>query len=154
MIELSHDGPPDLEFSADGDKGNITVALLHSASNLKGYEVVIKQVDPEDNEWKDLETTNIWHASGVYACCVEIKWRQVVQLKVVLPVKKIDLTNDKTWFKVVQMTYDICPKTNRIHVEKYGVHVWQILSLSHNATLDLSRICSSAKCVEIRYFIQ
>ena len=66
VIELSHDGPPELEVSGDGDKGNITVALLHSASNLKGYEVVIKQlVDPENNEWKDLETKSIWHASGI-----------------------------------------------------------------------------------------
>ena len=65
VIELSHDGPPDLEFSGDA-KGNITVALLQSASNLKGYEVVIKQlVDPENNEWRDLETNTIWHASGI-----------------------------------------------------------------------------------------
>ncbi|KAL9961847.1 hypothetical protein ACROYT_G030874 [Oculina patagonica] len=64
VIELSHDGPPDVEFSGDA-KGNITVALLHSASNLKGYEVVIKQlVDPENNEWKDLETNTIWHTSA------------------------------------------------------------------------------------------
>ena len=65
VIELSDDGPPDLECSGDA-KGNITVALLHSASNLKGYEVVIKQlVDPENNEWKELETKNTWHASGI-----------------------------------------------------------------------------------------
>ena len=68
VIELSDDGPPDLEYSGDA-KGNITVALLHSASNLKGYEVVIKQlVDPENNEWKELETTNIWHTSGTRVC--------------------------------------------------------------------------------------
>ena len=61
VIELSHDGPLDLELSGD-DEGNVTVTLLHSASDLKGYEVVIKQlVYPHDNEWKDLET---WHASG------------------------------------------------------------------------------------------
>ena len=55
VIELSYDGPPDLEFR--DDEGNVTVALLHSASDLKGYEVVIKQlVDPYDNKWKDLET--------------------------------------------------------------------------------------------------
>ena len=61
VIELSHDGSPDLEFSGD-DEGKVTVALLHSASDLKGYEVVIKQlVDPLNNKWKDLKT---WHASG------------------------------------------------------------------------------------------
>ena len=61
VIELSHDGPTDLELSGD-DEGNVTVALLHSATDLKGYEVVIKQLaDPYDNEWKDLET---WHVSS------------------------------------------------------------------------------------------
>ena len=64
VIELSHDGPPDLEFMENAS-GSINVALLHSASNSKGYEVVIKQlVDPEYNEWEDLETKNIWHSSG------------------------------------------------------------------------------------------
>ena len=64
VIELSHDGPPDLEFM-ENDSGSIDVALLHSASNFKGYEVVIKQlVDSEYNEWEDLETKNIWHSSG------------------------------------------------------------------------------------------
>ena len=65
VIELSHGGPPDLELREDAT-GNIAVCLLHSASNFKGYEVVIKQlVDPENNEWKDLETTNVWHRSGI-----------------------------------------------------------------------------------------
>ena len=58
VIELSHDGPPDLEYS-------FTVALLHSAPNLEGYEVVIKQLtDQENNEWKELKTENTWHGSG------------------------------------------------------------------------------------------
>ncbi|XP_022809156.1 uncharacterized protein LOC111346126 isoform X2 [Stylophora pistillata] len=53
VVELSHDGPPDIEFSG----GSITVSLMHSASDLKGYEVVIKQLmDPNGDEWKDLET--------------------------------------------------------------------------------------------------
>ena len=61
VIELSHDGPPDLELSGDNE-GNVTVALLHSATDLKGYEVVIMQLmDPHDKEWKELKTQ---HASG------------------------------------------------------------------------------------------
>ena len=65
MIELSHDDPPDLEFSGDAQE-SVTVALMHSACNFKGYEVVIKQlVDPENNEWIDLETDNVWHTSGI-----------------------------------------------------------------------------------------
>jgi len=65
VIELSHDGPPDLEFSRD-PQGGVTVALLHSASNFMGYEVVIKQLaDPENNEWIDLVTNTFWHTSGI-----------------------------------------------------------------------------------------
>ena len=65
MIELSHDGPPDLEFSGDA-QGRVTVALMHSASNFRGYEVVIKQlVDPANNEWIDLVTNNFYHTSGI-----------------------------------------------------------------------------------------
>ena len=65
VIELSHDGPPDLEFSRDA-QGSVTVALMHSASNFRGYEVVIKQlVDPENNEWRDLVTNTFLHTSGI-----------------------------------------------------------------------------------------
>ncbi|XP_020602571.1 uncharacterized protein LOC110041603, partial [Orbicella faveolata] len=64
VIELSLDGPLDLEFTGD-DQGSVTVALMHSASNLKGYEVVIKQlVDPENNEWIDLVTHTFWRTSA------------------------------------------------------------------------------------------
>ena len=64
VIELSHDNPPDL-MSSGNAKESVTVALLHSASELKGYELVIKQlVDPDHNEWRDLKTNNIWHSSG------------------------------------------------------------------------------------------
>jgi len=74
VIELSHDGPPDLEFRGDAQR-NITVALMHSACDLKGYEVVIKQlVDPESNEWTDLETDNFWHTSGIKQRHVTIVW--------------------------------------------------------------------------------
>ncbi|PFX16329.1 hypothetical protein AWC38_SpisGene19409 [Stylophora pistillata] len=60
VIELSRDGPPTLESMEDAT-GSITVGLLHSASDFKGYEVVIKTlVDPESNEWYDLETRIVW----------------------------------------------------------------------------------------------
>ena len=65
VVELSHDGPPELEFSGDA-QGSVTVALKHSASNFRGYEVVIKQlVDPENNEWIDLVTNTFLHTSGI-----------------------------------------------------------------------------------------
>ena len=47
----------------------VSVALSHSASNLKGYEVVMRElVDSDNTEWKDLKTTNIWKASGKCLC--------------------------------------------------------------------------------------
>ena len=64
MVELSSNSPPDPKFSKDV-QGIATVTLLHSASELKGYELVIKQlVDPDNNEWKDLDTKSVWHSSG------------------------------------------------------------------------------------------
>ena len=65
VIELSHDGPADLEHRESVERISFTVALLHSAPNLEGYEVVIKQlIDQENNEWKELKTENTWHGSG------------------------------------------------------------------------------------------
>ena len=65
VVELSHDGPPELEFNGDA-QGSVTVALMHSASNFRGYEVVIKQlVDSENNEWIDLVTDTFLHTSGI-----------------------------------------------------------------------------------------
>ena len=43
----------------------VTVTLSHSATNFRGYELVIKElVDPDNNEWKELDTTSFWKASG------------------------------------------------------------------------------------------
>ena len=65
VIELSHDGPPDLEYRESVEGLSFSVALLHSAPNLEGYEVVIKQLtDQENNEWKELKTENTWLGSG------------------------------------------------------------------------------------------
>ena len=65
VIELSHDGPPDLEYRESVEGLSFPVALLHSAPNLEGYEVVIKQLtDRENNKWKELKTENTWHGSG------------------------------------------------------------------------------------------
>ena len=64
VIELSYDDPPASNFTGDF-KEKVSVALSHSATSLKGYEVVMRElVDSDNNEWKDLETTNIWQASG------------------------------------------------------------------------------------------
>ena len=66
VVELSSNSPPDLKSSEDVQR-IATVALLHSASELKGYELVIKQlVDPDNNEcsvlgtWLPKETLKFW----------------------------------------------------------------------------------------------
>ncbi len=64
VIVLTYDDPLSSSFTGDFDE-EVTVALSHSACNLKGYEVVIRElVDSDNSEWRDLETTNIWKASG------------------------------------------------------------------------------------------
>ena len=84
MIELSHDGPPDLEF-VENASGSINVALFHSASNFKGYEVVIKQlVDPQYNEWEDLDTKNVWHSSGTEIINFTVEIHTQVSLHILL----------------------------------------------------------------------
>ena len=51
IIELACDDPVDIDFS------KVTVTLSHSATKLRGYEVVLKErIDSKENIWKDLET--------------------------------------------------------------------------------------------------
>ena len=65
VIEISHDGPPDLDYKKSFEGISFTVSLMHNAPYLEGYEVVIKQLtDKENNEWKELKTENTWHGSG------------------------------------------------------------------------------------------
>ena len=51
VIELECNDTIGIDFSL------VTVALSHSATDLGGYELVLKElIDSEDNVWKDLET--------------------------------------------------------------------------------------------------
>ena len=64
VIVLECDDSLGSDFTGNFDE-EVSVALSHSAANLKGYEVVMRElVDPDNNEWKDLKTTNVWKASG------------------------------------------------------------------------------------------
>ena len=58
VIELSLDSPEALHF----DK-TVTLIIPHCASNLKGYEVVVKCFSGGD-EWKDVETADWRTKSG------------------------------------------------------------------------------------------
>ena len=72
VVELSLDNTPEVESSGDVTQ-SVRVALSHSASKLKGYELVIKRmVDQENNEWNDLDTKSIWHSSGNFFCTLEL----------------------------------------------------------------------------------
>lgn len=57
IIELACDDPAvDIEFS------KVTVTLSHSATDSRGYELVLKErIDSKKKNWKDLET---WCPSG------------------------------------------------------------------------------------------
>ena len=51
IIELACDDPVAIQFS------KVTVTLSHSATELREYELVLKeQIDSKKNTWKDLET--------------------------------------------------------------------------------------------------
>ena len=96
VIELSHDGPPDLEYKESVEGTRFTVALLHSAPNLEGYEVVIKQLtDQENNEWKELKTENTWHGSGT----IMLLWNASVNnlLNYILRLPFFTVTNVSIW---------------------------------------------------------
>ena len=70
VIELSLDSPGDLHFDEA-----VTLVILHCASDLKGYEVVVKSLITGD-EWKDVETVdwrtkdgekNFFFVEGIYS---------------------------------------------------------------------------------------
>ena len=63
VIELSLDSPGGLDF----DK-SVTLVIPHCASDLKGYEVVIKCFSSGD-EWKDVETVDWRKAGGEKTMC-------------------------------------------------------------------------------------
>lgn len=68
VIKLTCDNSLGSDFTGNFDE-KVSVALSHSATNLKGYEVVMRElVDSDNNEWKDLKTTNIWKGSGKCLC--------------------------------------------------------------------------------------
>lgn len=51
IIELACDDPVAIQFS------KVTVTLSHSATELREYELVLKErINSEKNTWKDLET--------------------------------------------------------------------------------------------------
>ena len=53
VIELSTDIPGEPAFNKE-----VTLAISHSAADLKGYEVVVKNViDRDSNEWVDVDKT-------------------------------------------------------------------------------------------------
>ena len=61
VIQLACDDPEGVNFSG------VTVALSHSAIDIGGYELAIKELtDPENDTWKSLDTTNVtWDPSGM-----------------------------------------------------------------------------------------
>ena len=53
VVELSTDISEGLTFNKE-----VTLAISHSASDLKGYEVVVKKlIDKDTNEWMDVGKT-------------------------------------------------------------------------------------------------
>lgn len=73
IIELACDNPVAIQFS------EVTLTLSHSATELRGFELVLKElVDSEENIWKDLETCC---PLGKLSCKLSLKKGEFVLLK-------------------------------------------------------------------------
>ena len=61
VIQLACDDQVGVNFTG------IKVALSHSATDLGGYELVMKELtDSENNTWKDLNTADVyWDSAGM-----------------------------------------------------------------------------------------
>ena len=65
VIQISSPGDEGLEFNTE-----VKLVLSHSASNLQGYEVVIKRlIDKGRNEWEEIDgSEDIRSPSGKTSC--------------------------------------------------------------------------------------
>ena len=108
VIELTCDEQPDIHFTGQS-KGEVVIALSHSAPKLEGYEVLIGELVSSDSsyEWKDLETTNIWQIPGK-----RFKMPNNLMLSL-LPAILYDLQKNVIIYLPYTQTY---PSTHQLHV--------------------------------------
>ena len=65
VVELSLNERPSTSKDMKEFHGKVMIAISHSATDLKGYELVVKKLTNEENkDWEDLETRSIWRPSG------------------------------------------------------------------------------------------
>lgn len=65
VIDLACNDPKGVNFN------EVTVALAHSASDLGGYELVVREfTDSENTDWRDLKATKGTHTETSYWCFV------------------------------------------------------------------------------------
>ena len=79
IIQLACDDPEGVNFSG------VTVALSHSAIDIGGYELVMKELtDPENDIWKNLSTTNeTWDPSGMLLSIQQINTKKILDGSIV-----------------------------------------------------------------------
>ena len=91
VIQLACDDPVGVNFSG------VTLALSHSAVDMGGYELVMKELtDPENDTWKDLNTTNItWDPSGILHIIAlnNLKTTTVKLSASIVQVKQLEISN-------------------------------------------------------------
>ena len=65
VVELSLNERPSTSKDMKEFHGKVMIAISHSATDLKGYELVVKKLTNDENkDWEDLETRSIWRESG------------------------------------------------------------------------------------------
>lgn len=65
VVQLSLNERPSTSKDMKEFHGKVMIAISHSATDLKGYELVVKKLTNEENkDWEDLETRSVWRPSG------------------------------------------------------------------------------------------
>ena len=143
VIELSFMNDPDLKFNS-----KVKLSLSHSATDLQGYELVIKKlIDKETNNWQDLDgTRNI-------RCRQDFEENHPSHTKIpnfLFPVAQADISKCSTYAVVSRLkaspTYTITSSGGPLsHPDFPGV----IISIPENAVAPYSKLSVELKVQEV-----
>ena len=143
VIELSFMNGPDLKFNT-----RVKLSLSHSATDLQGYELVIKKlIDKETNNWQDLDGTRS------IRCRQDFEENHPSHTKIpdfLFPVAQADISEYSTYAVVSRLkaspTYTITSSGGSLsHPDFPGV----IISIPENAVAPNSKLPVQLKVQEV-----
>ena len=143
VIELSFMNGPDLKFN-----NKVKLSLSHSATDLQGYELVIKKlIDKETNNWQDMDGTRS------IRCRQDFEDNHPSHMKIpdfLFPVAQADISECLTYAVVSRLkaspTYTITSSSGSLsHPDFPGV----IISIPENAVAPNSKLLVELKVQEV-----